>query len=200
MGTLAIMGSIGAIVAAVAGVVGCVILIANFISRSKTSVRSEGVKEGTIEPRVQRLETQVKGLAASVESLRTGLDKFRDDVGNLINTRIAEAFGMTGAVKERGPQSLTGKGKKVSKEIGAKDIAHKIAPKLVSKARGLSDYGIQELCTKHLIGEFKPNAEVKKKMEDSANRNGFGALVVKMIIAIELRDILLETSKRKELA
>ena len=125
---------------------------------------------------------------------------FKDEVRETIANQIAQTNGLKNSLQGSSPKRLTTLGKKVSKDAGAKDIVRMIAPALVERARGLSNYKIQELSDEYMIGEFKPAGEVERKMEESAYNNGVGKLVVKLVIAVELRDVLLKSSKSREMA
>ena len=125
---------------------------------------------------------------------------FKDEVRETIAAQIAQANGLKNSLEGSSPKRLTALGKKVSKDAGARDIVRMIAPALVDRAKGLSNYKIQELSDEYMIGEFKPAGEVERKMEESAYNNGVGKLVVKLVIAVELRDVLLKSSKSREMA
>ena len=215
MSWLTIAGAIAAIVTAFAGAVGCGILIANFISRSKDKLRSEGVKEGSLNTNIQHLLSSVKvimddigilkadvgGLKASVGGLNASVGGLRADVDGLkASVHKLEGNANKRVVMDESPQALTKEGKAISKEIGAKDIAQMIAPKMAKRVRGLSAYKIQKECMDYLFLEFNPEGEIEERIESSAYQRGIELSSMKLVIAIELRDILLKSVNHKESA
>ena len=208
MSWLTIAGAIAAIVTAFAGAVGCGILIANFISRSKDKLRSEGVKEGSLNTNIQHLLSSVKVimddigiLKADVSGLKANVGGLRADVDGLkASVHKLEGNANKRVIMDESPQALTKEGKAISKEIGAKDIAQMIAPKMAKRVRGLSAYKIQKECMDYLFLEFNPEGEIEERIESSAYQRGIELSSMKLVIAIELRDILLKSVNHKESA
>ena len=164
-----------------------------------------------LETRFDGLETRFDGLETKVDSLETRFDGLTNTVAGLTtevqnvskgfaSLQFAATSGPKGYVRMSSPQTLTNKGKEVSREIGAKDIAQMLAPAMAKRAQDLSAYKVQELCIGYLLNEFNPGGEIERKIDDFAYRNGVLDSSVKVIVAIELRDILLKSSKRKETA
>ena len=164
-----------------------------------------------LETRFDGLETRFDGLETKVDGLETRFDGLTNSVAGLTtevqnvskgfaSLQFAATSGPKGYVRMSSPQTLTNKGKEVSREIGAKDIAQMLAPAMAKRAQDLSAYKVQELCIGYLLNEFNPGGEIERKIDDFAYRNGVLDSSVKVIVAIELRDILLKSSKRKETA
>ena len=95
------------------------------------------------------------------------------------------------------PQTLSKKGQAVSKSAGAKQIAKDEAPKLAERALGASKYGVQELSIQHMICDFDPPDDVRHRMEAAAYKHGVGLVVVKYVVATELRDILFKMDEAR---
>ena len=161
------------------------------------NVSKGGVTAGTIVTKVDGLETRFDGLTNTVAGLTTEVQNVSKGFASL---QFAATSGPKGYVRMSSPQTLTNKGKEVSREIGAKDIAQMLAPAMAKRAQDLSAYKVQELCIGYLLNEFNPGGEIERKIDDFAYRNGVLDSSVKVIVAIELRDILLKSSKRKETA
>ena len=160
---------------------------------SEDRAHKAGVEEGI-------LENKVDNLSKSFEDFR---NNFKTEMHTIVSVQLLEIAllgtgGLSVLLKKTSPQSLTSEGTKVSKEIGAKDIAQSIAPILSKRVQNLSEYEIQKICLEYIVNEFKPTDNIKAKMNDSAYRSGVGELAVKLVIAIELRDALLNSRDLKE--
>ena len=91
-----------------------------------------------------------------------------------------------------GPVRLSELGQAIGREIGARAIAEAIAPALDERAAGLHPYELQELCRRHMLEDYAPNDDTKRKILDSAYERGVTHEQVLDVIAIELRNTLLE--------
>ena len=89
------------------------------------------------------------------------------------------------------PLSLTELGKTISEHIDAQRIAKELAGVLSEDLQDKSYYDIQEHCTDFITNEFKPSP-AQDKIRESAYEHGVKIEQVKDVIAIELRDAVIE--------
>ncbi len=91
------------------------------------------------------------------------------------------------------PLKLTELGRRIAEHVGASAIAEELTGSLLESARGMSPYDIQQLCFDHL-DDFEPPEELAATLKQCAFDNGIRQEDVKRVIAVVLRDRLLERS------
>ena len=89
------------------------------------------------------------------------------------------------------PLKLNELGRKISGEINAKDWALTLAKTLNNQVSGMSAYDIQEFCFGYVTEDTLGKAEVQK-VKDVAFNHGVSIYTVLRVMALELRDCLLE--------
>ena len=94
-----------------------------------------------------------------------------------------------------GALRLSELGEAIGREIGARAIAEAIAPALDPHTAGLHPYEVQELCKRHMHEEYGPEENARMRILDSAYERGVTHEQVLDVIAIELRDIVLERAE-----
>ena len=117
------------------------------------------------------------------------LKEIRDDIKKLFE-RLPPAV-----ISEGSPISLTELGRSISEEIGASTWAEEQVEGLLSKAIGKQPYEIQKFSFDYVEKEFMPSVtsgEFYHKMLECAYNNGVSMDKVGNVLAVELRDALLE--------
>ena len=92
------------------------------------------------------------------------------------------------------PLRLTELGKKVSDSINAAALADKLAETLRTEIVGKLPYEIQEMASTH-VKEWTPPDDVDRRIKSAAYENGLKKSQILDVIAIELRDKLLQEEK-----
>ena len=95
-----------------------------------------------------------------------------------------------------GRTRLSTLGEAICEEIGARTIAEAIAPALDERVSGLHPYEVQKLCERYALEDYEPEEDTRRKILDSAYERGVKREQVLGVIAIELRDTLLERAER----
>ena len=125
-----------------------------------------------------------------VNSDRDRFNKFikevRDDIKTILS-RIPPSV-----VVGSSPLRLTELGEKISKEIHAKEWAKEIANDLIESVKDKQPYEIQETCIQYIDDDFDPDDDLNIKLNASAYENGVPKEQLMKVLAIELRDRLLE--------
>ena len=136
-----------------------------------------------------KMDSGVSGVERSVEGLRSEMRDFMKE----IRSDIKKIFNRLSPTTRIGsPISLTRLGEKVSGEIGAPEWARVIAPKFLDEVSGQSPYFIQEFCMDFCTTRYAPDQDVKARLEQCAYENGIDLDSVLRVLAVELRDRLLE--------
>ncbi|MCZ0942268.1 MAG: hypothetical protein OXJ53_04350 [Gammaproteobacteria bacterium] len=126
----------------------------------------------------------------SVNADRYNFKEFMQEVRGDIKEILLK---LSKPVAERGsPIRLTDLGKKVSDEVGAKEIAKGLLGDMLPEVRDKSAYDIQEYCFSHLNEcDLSLSEEQIAEIKQCAFDNGIETLSVRRVIAIELRDMIL---------
>ena len=88
------------------------------------------------------------------------------------------------------PIQLTELGERISKNIGAKTWAEKIAQKLFEQSQDMTPFQIQTLSFDY-VKSFEPDKALLDKMQESAFESGIELEGVQNVLGVELRDYLL---------
>ena len=126
----------------------------------------------------------------SVNSDRKSFKNFMEEVRRDIKEILERLPPKT--VTGSSPLSLTELGKTISEHIDAQRIANELAGVLSEDLQDKSYYDIQERCTDFITNEFKPSPAQDKIIRESAYEHGVKIEQVKDVIAIELRDAVIE--------
>ena len=90
------------------------------------------------------------------------------------------------------PLNLTELGKTLSAEVDAGGIAEKLAPGMVDKVAGMSNYDLQEWCNDCFLDDARPLTDEQiRKFKNCAYNHGVELSAVYLVCATELRDELL---------
>ena len=120
----------------------------------------------------------------SVRTLERFMDEIRTDIKKIFEKLPAST------VAGESPSQLTDLGKKVSEEIQASDWAKETAPAVAFEVTGKHPYEVQEFCLEYVKKEDILSEEMQVKT--SAFENGIQKEQVLRVLAVELRDNLLQ--------
>lgn len=126
-----------------------------------------------------RVDDRLDTLSAAVTEIRKVLDS------------VLERIPKPPAVASGSPLRLTSLGERMRDQIGAGDIADRIAETLRERVSGLSAYDVQEVCFLHVRDEWEPDTETEEAIKQCAFDNGSEREEVLNVIAVEVRDRLL---------
>ena len=90
------------------------------------------------------------------------------------------------------PLQLTEYGESISRAIEADALALDLARSLIGSMQGKSPYEIQEACFEHTKERSNLAPDKRAAMETYAFDNGLDLNVVLKVVAIELRDVILQ--------
>ena len=135
-----------------------------------------------------KVDSGMSGAEKSMEGLRSEMRDFMNEIRSDIK-RIFNRLSPT--VGSGSPISLTKLGAKVSKEIDAPGWARDMAPGFLDEVKGQSPYFIQEFCMDFCTTKYKPDDDLKHRLEQCAFDNGIDLDSVLRVLGVELRDRLL---------
>ena len=125
----------------------------------------------------------------NVDSDRTSFKEFMEEVRKDIKNILKRLPVTTGADS---PLSLTDIGERVSKQLKAIAWADRVSKKLEERCAGKEAYQIHEFCFEYVYNEFAPDDEQEREIKMCAYENGIDRRAVLDVLAVELRDKLLE--------
>lgn len=114
------------------------------------------------------------------------MEEIRKDIKEIL-TRLppVEAAGTS-------PITLTEFGRSIAEEVGAREVAERLAPDVREQVRGMEPYQVQEHCLEFMTSKHAPAPELDSLINKVAYERGVKREQVLRVIAIELRDQLLE--------
>ena len=125
-----------------------------------------------------------------VNADRKGINEFmkeiRDDIKKILK-RLPAA-----TIKSSSPLQLTEMGRSISDDLDVRDWVQRIAPSLTERVKGKRPFEIQNFCFDYVKDEFEPSAAQLLRLQESAYDNSIDLDGVLDVLAIELRDRLLE--------
>ena len=127
-----------------------------------------------------------------VDSDREAFKKFIEEIRNDIKKILERLPAST--TSGSSPLQLTELGKSISEELKAFDWAKQIAPELIRRVKGKHPYEIQEFCLDYVTREAVTE-DMSKEIQTCAYENGVEKEEVLKVLAVELRDELLEKLK-----
>lgn len=141
----------------------------------------------------------VVGLAVvllKVGAWKGRMDEHRDTVVAFmteIRADIKKVLGLLSpTIDAQSPMRLNDLGRKITEAVDAPAWAKRTAADLRERVEGKSPYDIQQFCFDYVNNEFRPDAEQDAVIKDCAFKNGVPVSGVLDVLAIELRDVLLE--------
>ena len=139
-----------------------------------------------------------------VDSDRDKFKNFMTEVGRKIDRiqektdriqeNVHELMRVTRSVSKPGsPLTLTELGKKVSNCLKSKDIIQNMEPILSDRVHEKQPYEIHDICFDYVQDELQPSPEMEVAIRSCAYENGVKYDDVLEVMAIELRDRLLQS-------
>ena len=126
------------------------------------------------------------------------IGKLTLDATNKVLGLVSEVHGdiktivsSNGTVKGDSPLRLTPRGKKMTAVLSGRAWAEQESVKLVDQVEGMTPYQIQHSCFNY-VRKYEPSAELNDLVEACAYEHGTSKRDVIRVLAIELRDVLLE--------
>lgn len=123
-------------------------------------------------------------------------------IGNTLDSFMTEIRGDIKQIFKRlpsetvsgdSPLQLTEKGRSISQSLNADRWAKEIAPTLAQRVEGMVPYDIQEFCRSYVRDEFRPPPDLEVKIKECAYQNALDRHSVLDVLAVELRDQLLQS-------
>ena len=131
-----------------------------------------------------------------VDSDRDTFKTFMNEFGKKIDEiqkNVHELIGATRSVSKPGsPLTLTELGKKVSNCLKSKDIIQNMEPIPSDQIHGKQPYEIHDICFDYVHDKLQPSPEMEVAIRSCAYENGVKYRDVLEVMAIELRDRLLQ--------
>ena len=157
---------------------GFAVLIAYLMWRRGTQAqaKNEGIWEG--------------GVRSSLKTFGDRLSDLEKQVAHLVRF-LAGIFGHA-VIRAESPLRLTEFRKSISEEIAARGWADKMSQILRDKVEHKNAYEIQLFCFDYVETNAEYSEEEQHAIHDSAYERGIEASDVRRVLAIELRDRLLE--------
>lgn len=119
-------------------------------------------------------------------SFKEFMAEVRDDIKEILQRLPART--VTGG----SPLRLTDLGRKISEHLGAAAIARDLADEFRDRVAGKPEHEIQETCFDFIENRYVPAKDVDALIRASAYENGIEREQVLRVIAIEMRDRLLQ--------
>lgn len=138
--------------------------------------------------------TWVGGVNSDRKSFKEFMNKIQNEINKIQDNieKILVRLPPPTTIACSSPLALTSLGQHVSQELDARGWAERTAPTLADRAKGQDPYTIQEACFKYIADEFQPDADMEAKIRSCAFENGIDRDQVVRVLAVELRDQLLE--------
>ena len=132
------------------------------------------------------VDFRLNKLDESLARVERGFDEIRLDIKDIFSRLPATS------VKGSSPLTLTELGEQISNEVGAKKWAEQIAEELQESVKNMEPFEIQDICFDYVKEKFQPEPEFLKLLQTSAYNTGLDLKKVYDVLAVELRDHLLE--------
>ena len=132
--------------------------------------------------------TWVNGVNSKFASISSDLVELKGLVGELV---IMQMQNTEKTSKSESPRKLTDLGKSISEYLNAPALMQDIAHGLINETAGKEAYDIQEMCLNHVLLDYEPPPEVSVLIKRCAFEFGVHRIQVLDVLAIELRDYLL---------
>ena len=136
-----------------------------------------------------KVDSGMSGAEKSMEGFRSEMRDFMNEIRSDIKKIFNRLSPTTGSGS---PISLTKLGEKVSKEIDAPGWSRDMAPTFLDEVKGQSPYFIREFCMDFCTTRYKPDDDLKYRLEQCAFDNGIDVDSVLRVLGVELRDRLLQ--------
>ena len=183
-------GDITSIVSVILVGIGVYLTFRKSRKNALTESKNEGVQEGTVESFMDATKEQLEKLNKNFSRLNERFSYF----SNVVSAEL----GITLYLKSESPIVLTEPGEELAKEVSAKEWVDRVSGTLKEKVKDLDAYGIQDFCFEYVDkDEDQYSDEEQKVIRDSAFKRGISTYYVRQVLAIKLRDRLLEEAGLK---
>ena len=178
---------------------GLSVLVAFFMWRSGTraQTKEDGRWEGEVKSSLNTFDKKLNTFDKNLNAFDKNLNKFEkrlsrveDQIAGLYNYLLT-IFGPK-VIKSESPIVLSELGESISEEIAAQVWADKVSKTLVEEVKGKDSYEIQIFCFQYVEETAEYSDEEQRAIHDSAYKLGIKASDVRRVLAVELRDKLLE--------
>jgi hypothetical protein len=136
-----------------------------------------------------KVDSDREAFKGFMEEVREDLRKIRERI-DLIFDRLPVPTEKTSS-----PLTLTDFGQSIAQDVGAQEVAKRLAQGIREKTRGMDPYEVQEHCLDFMTAQYKPEHELDSLINKVAYDRGVKREQVLRVIAIELRDQLLTDSE-----
>ena len=170
----------GVIVALVVGAGGVIVAGLALRANTRKSVQDDGEWKG----RVDTDRSNFKDFMARIDGT---IQKIQEDINRIFLTIPPDPF------SRYSPIRLNDLGKAISTDVGGNEWACRHADATKPSIEGFDAYEIQHFCFEY-VNETEYSDEEKKVIRSSAYENGLTRDQVRRVLAIELRDKLLEVA------
>ena len=127
--------------------------------------------------------------------LKNAVTKLTDEVSTIRKSVFDILWYLSGgAFTRNSPLRLTPFGEKISRDVGARRWVERLchSDRLHREIQGMSRREIEEFCLGFVLSRLNPSDQERRKLDECARDNSVDVSVVKRVLAIELRDELLE--------
>lgn len=126
------------------------------------------------------------------------IDDFGASLKELSDGVSALTSGRFNTITATSPYTLTSRGKDISTDIGGKNLIKPFASELAEESAGMEPFEIQNMSFDYVHAKYRASVEFKRLVNRGSYRNGVTDWAIIDILAIELRDALLELSEKRE--
>ncbi len=130
------------------------------------------------------------------------MDLRMDNMSEILNqtnrvVRSLQIQDLSKTAESKSPRRLSELGHRVSQEINAPVIVEVLLPDVWPEAKDKSPYDVQAMCFDYIF-DWKPTGEVESRIKDSAYQNGISWYETVEVIALQLRDRILERQSQEK--
>lgn len=149
---------------------------------------------GNANSRLKNLDTRTDGIMRVIEAIQKSIGDIHRDIGELFG-RIPSA-----TVGERSPLGLTELGLEISAELFVREWTDTVVAELAEKLQDKEEFEVHRFCIDYVDEMINSEPAWDRKVEKSAYNHGLSRDKVSIVIAIELRDALLNLRKQSDSA
>lgn len=139
---------------------------------------------------IGRRQSFEKTTGKAIDRIDTSVEKINDSIGS-IKVNVAVLASGKSVDTTASPLRLTEFGKSIYDAVGGKNWARAEANLYTDQFGGKQPYDVQKFAFGHVY-EFQPSEEMSAKMKDYAYENGIAIDLVLRVLAIDLRDAMLD--------
>ena len=151
-----------------------------------------------IDQRIDRMDDRMSKMDQRMDNM-SGLIAKMFEILNQTNrvVRSLQIQNLSKTAESKSPRRLSELGHRVSQEINAPVIVEVLLPDVWPEAKDKSPYDVQAMCFDYIF-DWKPTGEVESRIKDSAYQNGISWYETVEVIALQLRDRILERQSQEK--